>query len=68
MAEKFDIYSSVVIIPSLDPEEGLIEYVNKLIEAGFHKIIIFNDFFANSKRCDLSALLSFLDNRVGVDT
>lgn len=50
MAEKFDIYSSVVIIPSLDPEKGLIEYVNKLIEAGFHKIIIVDDGSCIEKR------------------
>lgn len=50
MAEKLDIYSSVVIIPALDPEENLIEYVTGLVSAGFNKIILVDDGSCVEKR------------------
>lgn len=34
---------SVIIIPSLNPDEKLIEYVENLVKSGFKRIIIIND-------------------------
>ena len=33
----------IVLIPSLDPDENLVRYVDELFSAGMHRIIIVND-------------------------
>ena len=32
--------NSAVIIPALEPEENLVEYIQKLIDSGIRKIIV----------------------------
>jgi len=40
----------VIIIPSLEPDDKLVPYINELISAGIKKIIVVND--GSSKKCD----------------
>ena len=40
----------VVLIPSLEPDEMMVRYINELSEAGFDKIILVND--GSSKEYD----------------
>lgn len=37
------MYNNILLIPSLNPDRSLIDYVEKLTSAGFHRIVIVDD-------------------------